>query len=185
MAQLNFDASEVPTMDNFDPIPAGSYLAIISDSEMKPTNKGDGNYLKLTFEVVQEGEYQGRKVWSQLNLDNPNPTAVQIAMRELSSICHAAGKLQVNDSSELHNVPMVIKVKIKQEPGRNPQNQITGYEAAGGDAPTATSAPVQQTAAPKGPATPPTRPAQSPFAGRPAGAPAASPSAARAWGKGS
>lgn len=178
-----FDASEVPTLDTFDPIPAGQYLALITESEMKATKAGDGQYLKLVFEVV-DGDYKGRKVWAQLNLDNPNPTAVQIAMRELSSICHAAGKLRVEDSEELHNVPMLIKVKIEQQAGRDPQNRITSWDAANGQGAPAPST----TSAPKGPAAttpPPGRPAQSPFASRPAGAtPAAAASTQRAWGRG-
>ena len=39
---------------------------------------GTGSYLNLTFEIL-DGNYKGRKVWSRLNLDNPNQQAVQIA----------------------------------------------------------------------------------------------------------
>ena len=72
MADLRgFDASTVEPATDFDPIPAGKYLGVISDSEFKPTKSGNGNFLELTFEVL-EGEYKGRRLWSRLNLDNPN-----------------------------------------------------------------------------------------------------------------
>ncbi|MFU8779278.1 MAG: PHP domain-containing protein, partial [Roseovarius sp.] len=38
---------------------------------------------------------------------------VEIAQRTLSAICHATDKMQVNDSEELHLIPMAIQVKIK------------------------------------------------------------------------
>ena len=38
MANLNgFDANEVDPATSFDPIPAGKYLAVIAESEMKAT----------------------------------------------------------------------------------------------------------------------------------------------------
>ena len=74
--------------DQFEPVPAGKYLAAIVESEMKPTKSGNGHFLELTFEVG-EGPYKGRKLWARLNLDNPNPQAVQIARGELSAICRA------------------------------------------------------------------------------------------------
>ena len=85
MAQLHgFNANNVEPTVEFDPIPAGKYLAMITDSEMKPTKSGSGSYLQLAFQIL-EGEYKGRFVWARLNLDNPNSTAVQIAKAELSA----------------------------------------------------------------------------------------------------
>ena len=93
MADLNgFDANNVEPAAAFDPIPAGKYLAVITDSEMKPNKAGTGSYLQLTFQII-EGEYKNRLLWARLNLDNPNATAVQIARAELSAICRAVGVL--------------------------------------------------------------------------------------------
>ncbi len=129
MATLNgFDATQVDPNASFDPIPAGKYLAAITESEMKPTKNGSGSYLQLTFTVV-EGEYQGRMLWARLNLNNPNATAVKIARSELSAICHAVGVLQPRDSVELHNVPMVVTVKLKKRSDNDElSNEIKGFE---------------------------------------------------------
>ena len=116
MANLgNFDASKVDPASSFDPIPAGKYLAAIVASELRPTKSGSGHYLELTFEIA-EGQHKGRRLWARLNLDNPNPQAVQIARGELSAICRAVGVLQPRDSAELHNLPLSIKVACRRRP---------------------------------------------------------------------
>jgi hypothetical protein len=123
MAKLGttFDASSVdPTMP-FEVLPPGRYLVQIVASEMRPTKDGAGQYLWLELDVL-EGEYQGRKLFDRLNLVNPNPTAVEIAQRTLSAICHATGKMQVQDSDELHLIPMMVDVKV--QPPKN------GYDAS-------------------------------------------------------
>ena len=136
MANLgNFNASEIDPSVSFDPIPAGKYVAAITESEMKPTKSGNGHFLELTFEVLS-GQYKGRKLWTRLNLDNPNPQAVQIARGELSAICRAVGVMQPKDSCELHNLPLVITVKCKKRTDTDEiTNEVSGYakrEAATG-----------------------------------------------------
>ena len=136
MVSLNgFDANEVEPTTDFDPVPAGKYVAVITDSEMKPTKSGTGSYLELTFQVI-EGEFKNRMLWSRLNLDNPNATAVQIARGELSSLCRAVGVMAPNDSVDLHNLPLVVTVKCKKrEDTGEIVNEIKGYgkrEAAAG-----------------------------------------------------
>ena len=138
MASLTgFDANQVEPTADFEPLPAGKYEAMIVDSEMKPTKSGTGAYLQLTFEIL-EGSYKGRFLWARLNLENANPTTVQIARAELSAICRASGVMQPSDSVELHNLPMVITVKCKRRPDNDEiTNEIKGYakkEAVNGQA---------------------------------------------------
>ena len=128
MADLaNFNANEVDPTTTFDPIPAGKYLAAITESEMKDTKAGTGSYLQLTFTII-EGEHKNRILWARLNLNNANATAVKIARGELSAICHAVGVLQPRDSIELHNLPLVITVKCKKRDDTGEiVNEIKGY----------------------------------------------------------
>jgi len=137
MANLNgFNANEVEPAVGFDPIPAGKYLAIVTGSEMKPTKNGSGQYLELTFQVI-EGEFKGRLLWARLNLDNPSVMAVKIARAELSVICRAVGVMAPKDSVELHNLPLVIKVSSKQRDDNGElTNVIKGYEKKDGVAAT-------------------------------------------------
>ena len=56
-------------------------------------------------------------------------TAVKIARSELSAISHALGVMQPRDSVELHNLPLVIVVKLKKrEDTGELTNEIKGYE---------------------------------------------------------
>lgn len=128
MAELHgFDANQVEPTGDFEPIPAGKYLAVITDSVMKANKAGTGSLLQLTFQVI-EGEYQNRLLWTRLNLDHPNAIAVQIARADLSAICRAVGVLSPKDSVELHNLPLVIQVRCKKRTDTGDiVNEIKGY----------------------------------------------------------
>ena len=172
MAQLNFDASQVaPNTGNPDPIPAGWYNAQIDESEMKPTKDGTGTYLQLRFSVV-EGQYANRKVYARLNLRNSNPVAQEIAYHELSAICHATGVMQLQDSQQLHGIPMKIKVKLRAASGDyDASNEIGSYkhinEQVDGAAPASGGAPAgfgNQAQQPAQQQAPQQQPAQQPWA---------------------
>ena len=55
----------------------------------------------------------GRKLFDRLNLVNASAQTVEIAQRTLSAICHATGRMQVQDSQELHLIPMIADVTIR------------------------------------------------------------------------
>ena len=108
----SFDATSVEPTTAHELLPAGKYRAQIVESEMRVTKNGMGQFLWLMLDIL-EGEHKGRKIFDQLNLVNRNEQTVEIAQRTLSAICHATGKLQVNDSEELHLIPMTIQVGVK------------------------------------------------------------------------
>ena len=141
MAMLNnFDANQVDPSVALDPLPAGKYLAVVSESELKPTKTGGGKYLQLTFQII-DGEFKGRLVWARLNLENKSEMTVKIARGELSAICRAIGVMQPKDSVELHNVPLEINVGLKKRDDNGEfTNVIKGYAKKGGNA-AATAAP--------------------------------------------
>ena len=143
MADLSgFDANQVEPSSDLDPIPAGKYLAVSTESEMAPNKAGTGHYLKLTFQII-EGQFKNRLLWTRLNLDNPNATAVQIARGELSAICRAVGVLAPSDSVELHNLPLVIHVKCKKRTDTGEiTNEIKGYAKKETPPPAAPATPV-------------------------------------------
>ena len=136
MPSLNgFDAQNVDPNFSFPPIPAAKYLAVITESMMKPTKAGGAQYLQITFQVL-EGEFKGRTLWARLNLDNANATTVRIARAELSAICRAVGVMAPKDSVELHNVPLVLTVGLKKRKDTGEMgNVITGYERRDAAAP--------------------------------------------------
>ena len=127
-----FNAADVEPQGSFEPIPAGWYSAMITDSEFKATKNGNGEYLQLRLDVI-EGEHEGRVLFDRLNLNNPNQTAVEIAQRQLSAICRAVGIMTPSDSSELHDKPLKVKVSIRPAGnGYEASNEIKAYESAEG-----------------------------------------------------
>ncbi len=136
MSFLNFNAATVAPQETFEPVPAGTYLASIEESEIKETKSRSGQILNLTWRVL-DGQFKGRKVFDRVNIVNQNPKATEIGQRQLSAICHAANVLQLNDTQQLHGIPMTIKVIIrKDETGQYAdQNEVKGYTAPAGQAP--------------------------------------------------
>jgi hypothetical protein len=122
-----FDANEIEPNVPFEPIPPGWYKAIIIDSEEVPTRAQTGSFVKLTFEII-EGEFSRRKLWTMLNLNNPSEEAVKIARRDLSSICHAVNIMRPHESTDLHDIPLMLKVRVKDAEGQfDASNKIVGY----------------------------------------------------------
>lgn len=108
-----FNPAEVPEDErSFGALPAGKYPLRVTDSDVKPTKKGDGTYLDCALEVI-EGEYKGRKLWAKFNLENPNQEAVNIARRQLADLCLAIGHQgELRDSAHLHYKPFVGRVEF-------------------------------------------------------------------------
>lgn len=135
MSSLNFNAANVAPAEAPEAIPAGWYIAQMIESEMKPTSNGQGAYLATVYQVL-EGKYKGAKLFDRINLQNSNPTAVEIGYRQLSAICHAVGVIQVEDSAQLHNRPLGVKVSLRAAgPGADGKhydasNEVKGYKAA-------------------------------------------------------
>jgi hypothetical protein len=160
MANLGttFDATGIDPLKPLDVLPPGKYPAQIVSSELRVTKDGMGQYLWLELDVL-DGPYRGRKLFDRLNLVNANPQTVEIAQRTLSAICHATGRLQVQDSEELHLTPFIADVQV--QPPKN------GY----GESNKIRYLPVDRAA--KAPTPQPMRPAPAPSApAKPAAAPA-------------
>lgn len=184
MAQLNFDARQVAPATGFETVPPGWYNVIVDESEMKPTKAEGGAYLKVRYSIL-DGQYAGRKLFGNINLQNANPQAVEIGLKQLSALAHAVGVLMVADSQQLHNIPLKIKVKVRKDTTGQyeDQNEVQQWkninEPVEGAAPAAGAAafapPAGAPAGFPGAAAPPAQP----WAQPPSAAPAA---AAPAWG---
>lgn len=121
MATINFNANDVPeSEDKFDLIPAGDYKMIVTESTIKATKAGTGEYVAVKLQIV-DGDKKGRTIFANLNIKNPNPTAEQIGRRELADLTKAVGLVTLSDTAQLHGKPFVGKVGI--EPAKD------GYEA--------------------------------------------------------
>lgn len=147
-----FDARKVEPSNN-EPIPADTYLMAISEAQVNQNSKKNGHIMSLTFDVL-EGDHTGRKVFHNLNIDNPNATAQEIAERDLSAICHATGQFQIADMKnpvELKDLPLMVRVGIEDARGDYDARNIARSFKAAEDG-VAASAPVAAPSAPSKPA---------------------------------
>ena len=143
---MNFDASTVQPTSGYDPLPNGEYLVVAIASDMKTASKSGGQYLEVELEVL-DGNFKGRKVWDRINLINPSAKTVEIAQRQLSSLCHATGVMNVTDSAQLHNIPVIATIKYKDpQNGYGASNDVRGYKKANDQS--TPQAPQQQAAVP-------------------------------------
>jgi hypothetical protein len=148
-----YNPNEHEASQDFSPLPSGEYPVMITDSDVKPTKRGDGSYLELTLQVI-DGPMKGRLAWARLNIDNPSAKAVEIANRELKSICEAIGiTQQVTDSAVLHNRPMIARIEYVKADGVKTQrdsNEIKAYKnlECFAPGPAANSAPIPAQGAP-------------------------------------
>ena len=135
MTKINFDVekvlSELPEDDRgFEPLPDGWYEAQVNASSVKTTKAGNGEYLELEFDIIGD-DYKGRKVWTRLNLKNPNKQTVEIAQKDFAKFCKAIKLSFVGEPAELHGKPVQIKVTYRKGEGEyGPTNDIRDYKAS-------------------------------------------------------
>lgn len=133
MAELPsvFDAKNSEKMGDFEPVPAGWYIAEVVKSEMKNTAAKTGKYLNLQFKILEPEAYEGKVFFVLMNLVNPNPIAVEIAQKELASICSAVGIDELEDSVDLHDTPMGVRLTVNAgDANWPPKNVAKAYKAA-------------------------------------------------------
>lgn len=138
-----FDRTTEEPAVEYSMIPAGKYPVEIEKSECVPTKAGTGHRIKLQLSIM-DGQHKGRKLFAGINIDNPNPVAVEIARKELSALCYATDipvadtvdvfigrycyvgvkiKNEQNEVSAWYNVNDPVIVKLLQSPAvQTPQN---------------------------------------------------------------
>jgi hypothetical protein len=131
MSNLDFDAQSYDREpDKFDVIPAGEYTIVIEDTEKCDTKdpSNENQYLKLTC-VIQGGQYNGRKIFDNINYWNANITASTIAKNTLYDICHAINLRGMQNHEELRFKELNAKIGIKKASGEyGEQNEIKKYK---------------------------------------------------------
>jgi hypothetical protein len=147
-----FDTSSAPP----DVVPPNDYLCWIQESTLKPTKAGNGHYIEVTLQIVDECEFKGKLLWDRINIDNPNEKAVQMAQRSLAAIGIAAGISHLSDTSMLQGkfVVAVVKEKDGENNVRTYKVPAQAQASPGPQAPATPVAPMAP-AAPAQPAAPP------------------------------
>lgn len=143
---VSFSAEEIKAAgeNRFEIIPAGNYLAQIVKSEIKVNKDGQGTRLSLQFQIT-DGDKRGRILFQDVTLKNANETAMKIGREQLAQLARACGLTAVQDSAQLHNIEMQIKVGIREDKTGlyEPRNEIKRFEPlSGGNAASAPAIPT-------------------------------------------
>jgi hypothetical protein len=137
-----FDANELPqgTGGNFEPLPEGAYNATITQAELKNTNDGGGQYIKLRLDITGPS-HQGRVIFSNLNIKNASAKAEEIGRQQLGDIMRAIGLAKVTDTDQLIGGNLNIKLSIRasrldEKTGKTYEasNEVKAYRAISGGA---------------------------------------------------
>jgi hypothetical protein len=126
MAKFGFDTTEVEVSApaEYDPIPEGEYILKALEAEEKETSKGDGSFIKVKFEVIR-GEFTGRLLWQNFNINNPSERAQQIGRQQIVAWATACGKPDADDTDKLLEKPFKAVVDIQAgNNGYKPSNRI-------------------------------------------------------------
>lgn len=149
---ITLDSLPVSERGGFEPLPAGWYTARISSTEVRPTKSGSGKYIAIRYDITGP-THQGRVVFGNLNIRNPNPVAERIGKEQLGELMRAIGLAQMTDTDQLVGADLSIKLKVRADEGYEPTNDVGGFKAIGNPMPRA-SAPAAPQAAPASAAAP-------------------------------
>lgn len=118
MAKFGFNVAEVEVNApaDYSPIPEGEYTLKAVEAEEKDTSRGDGSYIKVKFEVAK-GEYTGRLLWQNFNINNPSETAQRIGRQQLVAWATACGRPDADDTDKLLEKPFLASVSIEKGTG--------------------------------------------------------------------
>ena len=112
---------------DFQPLPAGNYVATIVDAKVGPLKSGKGPAVLLQWEV-QSGANQGRLIFDRVIVAHESAEAMKFGRRKLKDIADACGvKDSITDLTVLLNKPCSIYVKIEQDDaGEYPPKNVVG-----------------------------------------------------------
>jgi len=137
-------ADLAPATGDYSPLPAGQYKAVIKSASLETTKAGNGQYVKVRFDIVGE-QFAGRVVFTNLNIRNPNPKAEEIGRQQLGELARALGIVTVTDTDQLIGGQCEIKVSIRSSEQYGEQNEVKGFRAINGSAPPAPAAAPETT----------------------------------------
>jgi hypothetical protein len=136
-----FEADALPQSTGFDPIPSGWYDANITGSELKTTKAGNGQYIAVKYTITGPS-FQGRVIFGNLNIKNPNPKAEEIGRSQLGDLMRSIGLAKVTDTDQLIGGSLAIKVAISKREGYDDGNEVKAFKSLTGSLPSVASVPV-------------------------------------------
>ena len=141
MARIDMNTEEIPPASSgFDPLPAGKYVVVLDEAEVKPLkDPRKGKRLTCSFAVI-EGPCEGRKLFQSYNLWYTDPEdedkgakVKAISESQFASLINATGRVVCSDTDELLNQPVVAVVTVRPASnGYDASNDIKRFELRDG-----------------------------------------------------
>ncbi len=117
------DAGE--SIDDFTPIPAGTYETKALDATATKTKNGK-DMIKVSW-VVEGGPHAGRRLWSNLVVSPESPKAMAILIRQLTSLgmktLMESGASFEQIAAALKGTLATLKVSVGEYQGK-PKNEV-------------------------------------------------------------
>jgi hypothetical protein len=128
MVTFNWDNDDYQDKrPNYDPVPPGIYRLKALEAEEKTTSTG-GEMISVKYRIC-EGEYEGRLIWNNFNVVNKSAQAERIGRSQVAAWARACGKPNASSTDQLLDAPFSARVKIEEQAGYKPRNQINGFLA--------------------------------------------------------
>jgi hypothetical protein len=114
-------------------IPRGEYLVRITDGELRESKseKNAGKpYYNLEF-TIQDGKYQGRKLWTNVMLFQPALYSLSQLMKAIGIQVRAGTQMEVPTIEELMSKEVVVTTKVKPADDKyDARTEVNGIKPA-------------------------------------------------------
>ena len=121
---FDFKIEDMPVSSTYGPLAPGWYDASIVSAELVVTKAGDGQYLKVRFQLENK-----RNVFSNITTRNPSPQAESIGRQQIGDIMRSAGIPRLREPNDLLGASMQIKLDIQPASDRyEASNVVRGYK---------------------------------------------------------
>lgn len=133
MADLGFTFSytEEDLKDDYAPIPEGTYDVEVVDTEVRLTKDETGKYISTTLRVI-DGEYENRRIFTNITVKSENPKALGIGKKLLGQLCNAVGMpigFELENTNDLHNVPVKAFIYVQEAKNGYPErNAVRSFK---------------------------------------------------------
>lgn len=139
---MNLDLSGVVEQDAA--VPDSTYNVVVEKAELADTKSG-GKMIKIQTKIM-DGPAKGRNLFTQFNIENANPQAVQISLGQLKSMMTSFGHKNPNkleSCNELVGLRGSVKTKLKTDDyGTKAEIKSYGPVATGDTATTQAATPL-------------------------------------------
>ena len=133
---------------SYDPVPPGWYAVRIHSAEVKATKAGNGQYIAVRYDIIGPA-HQGRVIYGNLNIRNPNAKAEQIGRQQLGELMRAIGLAEIQDTDQIIGGTCEIKLDVKAAEGDwAARNEVRGWKHQGGSVATPAATPASAAKAP-------------------------------------